>query len=278
MKPAFADVFQRAGLVYAEAIPFSVCRTINGAKLHTLSFAPQTALMMAVPFFVDLPADANLSLYAMAEDYHLFFRELSRGLIQKLSALAPTAQFAAFADASPIDERDAALRAGLGVLGRHGLVITEKYASFVFLGEILTDLAFEEIGDRAPTEPRLCEGCGACLAACPKKDLCLSALTQKKGELSAEEAAEIRALGSAWGCDLCQLACPHTACAEETPFSFFRENRITHLDREAVAAMPNALFKRRAFAWRGRATLLRNLTLLAAPGTEQTPLPTEKEL
>ena len=169
MKPAFADVFQRAGLVYAEAIPFSVCRTINGAKLHTLSFAPQTALMMAVPYFVDLPADANLSLYAMAEDYHLFFRELSRGLIQKLSALAPTAQFAAFADASPIDERDAALRAGLGVLGRHGLVITEKYASFVFLGEILTDLAFEEIGDRAPTEPRLCEGCGACLAACPPR-------------------------------------------------------------------------------------------------------------
>lgn len=43
-------------------------------------------------------------------------------------------------DSSPIPERAAALCAGLGVLGDNGLVLLDKWGSWIFLGTILTNL------------------------------------------------------------------------------------------------------------------------------------------
>ena len=95
---------------------------------------------------------------------------------------------------------------------------------------------------------------------------CLSAVTQKKGDLSEDEKAYIKKYGSAWGCDICQLVCPLVKKAidggAETPIEFFRENRIKNLTPEALSEMTDEEFKKRAFSWRGRATVERNLRLL----------------
>ena len=107
--------------------------------------------------------------------------------------------------------------AGLGVLGDNGLLITPRWGSFVFIGEIITL-------SEAPPEPaplKFCAHCGRCSAACPSPDSCLSALTQKKGALSAGEEELIRRSGSVWGCDICQLACPCNDGAEETAIPEF---------------------------------------------------------
>lgn len=258
-------LFEERGIVYADAIPFSLCRVREPRRLARLSFVPQSAILFAIPYLVrnnSLSEKPNLSLYARAKDYHLFFKRFSADLLTGLAALFPGASFKAFADASPIDEREAAVKAGLGVIGKHSLLITEKYASFVFLGEILTDLPYERVGTRQSFALRFCEGCGKCLAACPRgSGECLSALTQKKGELAEEEADRIRAGGLIWGCDRCQLACPHAATAEETPIAFFRENLISHLDEETLCSMGEEEFSERAFSWRGKGPLLRNLAL-----------------
>lgn len=268
MKEAIRRLFEEQSVEYAEAIPFSLCRVIHEGKLARLPFVPQTAILMAIPYYVDRPPQANLSLYAMSEDYHFFFRGLFEVLVDRLKERFPCASFAPFADASPIDERDAAVRCGLGVLGENGLLINEKYASFVFLGEILTDLSYEAVGDKTDFEIRRCEGCGACRRACPKTDLCLSALTQKKGALSRDEKETLLCLGSVWGCDLCQVACPHSRNAAVTPFAFFHQNRISRLTKEILLGMSEEEFSRRAFAWRGRNTILRNLELFSHPSTE----------
>ena len=94
---------------------------------------------------------------------------------------------------------------------------------------------------------------------------CLSAVTQKKGELSAEESALILRYGSAWGCDICAAVCPYTkkAIAEgnTTPVEFFKTDRIANLTTNMVKAMDKETFRARAFAWRGRKTILRNLEI-----------------
>jgi epoxyqueuosine reductase QueG len=94
---------------------------------------------------------------------------------------------------------------------------------------------------------------------------CLSMVTQKKGELTEGERDFIKKYGSAWGCDICATVCPHTkkAIAEgaETPIEFFRNDRIVNLSSEAVNAMDKATFRERAFAWRGKKTILRNLEI-----------------
>lgn len=256
-------------------LPLSACRVTRGYLLERAGIAPDggSVIMLALPYRAPGEAGANISRYAIPMDYHHAVVDLFARLTAALSARFPGAKFAGFADHSPIDERHAAAASGLGVLGDHGLIITERYASYVFLAEIVTDLPT----DAVPCEIRTCAHCGACRAACPV-DLdwqrCLSALTQKKGALTDEEKAAILAHGCAWGCDICQEACPHTrrALAAGTlcaALPCFRTARIPHLTAAMVEGMDDDTFSRRAYAWRGRQTILRNLRLLE--GEEKQP-------
>lgn len=255
-------IFSSAGIEYADALPFSMCRVINEGKIKRLGFEPATVIIFAVPYLYELHCDANISVYAAAEDYHLFFRELFEALVPELSALFPEGNFAVFADNSPIDERDAAAKAQIGVIGENRLLITEKYSSFVFLGEIITDLPADKLITLEDFTVRRCRGCGKCAAACPSPDSCLSAITQKKGELSEEEERLIKASGCAWGCDICQLVCPCSEKINPTPVDFFKKNLIFRLTSEEIKGMSKPEFSRRAYAWRGKKTILRNIELL----------------
>ena len=276
-------IFASEGITQYAAIPFSACRvTLQRLLDREPGFVPRTVLLYLVPYYAG-PAE-NLSLYAAARDYHLFFRAFGEKLIGYLQTVFPTGGFRSYGDHSPIAECDAAAKAGLGVIGRNGLLINRKYASLVFIGDVVTDVppdAFPACRD--PSEISFCENCGCCAAACPtgilsgKGELCLSAVTQKKGELSPEEKDLILSHGSAWGCDLCQLACPHVKRAigsgdALTPIPFFRENRTPRLTYDLVANMPEDEFKSRAYAWRSRKTLLRNLALLEGREEENHPL------
>ena len=258
------------GIALYAALPFSACRvTLPRLLERHPDFTPQTALIYLVPYYAG--ETENLSLYAAARDYHLFFSDFSQKLIAHISKAYPNSRSLAFSDHSPIDERDAAVRAGLGIIGRNGLLITEKYASFVFIGELLTDLPPEALGCAAEPSPlRFCEDCGACRAACPTGILggaasdCLSAITQRKGELTEAELALMVKHRTVWGCDLCQTSCPHAKRAirektAETPIPFFLEDRTPHLTYRMIEEMPEEQFRSRAYAWRGRKTLLRNL-------------------
>ena len=161
-------------------------------------------------------------------------KELEAAVLPQLREAYPDLTFALFADHSPIMEVDAAARAGLGVLGMNGLLLTPGYGSFVFIGELITDADYtlvtgEPIPD-FPADPPRCEGCGLCVKACPAgcragdRSGCLSALTQKKGDLTPEETAAIVKGGLVWGCDACQLACPHNrAIIEEVKVIIYED-------------------------------------------------------
>lgn len=259
------------------AIPLSDCRIQKPylLKKHSIS-EDGTTILMAVPYLVT--ADAfdqrrNLSLYAVSKDYHGYFDALGKDILPRLAALYPDAHFALFADHSPIAEADAAARCGLGALGRHGLLITPAYGSFVFLGEIVTDMPYEAVtghpAPQIPQEPQRCHGCGTCIRACPGKclpesrDTCLSALTQKKGILTDAEVGLLKEHDLIWGCDTCQLTCPLNQAVlregRDTPIRYFLEDRVLSLDAEALEQMPREIFDTYAFAWRGKDVLLRNI-------------------
>lgn len=247
------------------ALPLSATRITKPYLLERCGITDGSVVCFAIPYYTEPEGATNLSVYAYAEDYHLFVRELGAGLCARLTALYPDNRFAVFADHSPIDERHAAAAAGLGVIGRHGMLITEPYSSYVFLGELITDAILEDESG----EIKYCRGCGACRAACPSelKGNCLSALTQKKGELSTEERELIRLHGSVWGCDKCAEVCPHTHMARNrgtltSPVPFFSQERITNLTLPVLDAMDDQTFSRRAYSWRGRETIKRNIRLM----------------
>ena len=93
---------------------------------------------------------------------------------------------------------------------------------------------------RESSFPRGCEDCGRCKTACPTGILrgegkdCLSAITQKKGELTHEEERLILENNTVWGCDACQSCCPYTIRAKArgtvyTPIPYFKEECIIEL-------------------------------------------------
>ncbi len=262
-----SDFFQKNKIDCFSPLPLEACRLLRPYLLEREGLGNTgTAVLFAVPY-LPTPCDAtkrNISAYAVPRDYHLFFQDLFEELLPLLKAAYPHHRFAAFADHSPIDEVHAAARAGLGVIGKNGLLITPLYSSYVFLGEIITDMVISaEVHDVSP-----CRGCGACERACPAKGAlpCLSALTQKKGTLTREEEEYVLRGGSVWGCDKCQEVCPHTkeALQKGTLYStipYFINSAIPYLTKEILNEMSNDAFSRRAYAWRGRAVVERNLAI-----------------
>jgi len=238
-------------------------------KRRCLPEGIQTILVGVYPYYSGDRRERNLSLYAVVPDYHVTLAGMLERAAAELKALSPGHIFLPFADNSPICEVEAACRAGLGVRGRHNLLITPRFGSFVFIGELLTTLPFED-KERAGSG---CDGCGLCAAACPTSALngnggfergrCLSYLTQKKGGLSPEEESALKKASCVWGCDLCQLACPRNKGVEMASSC---GQALWSLKRESLEGLSSEQFRKayggRAFAWRGKETLLRNLRLL----------------
>jgi epoxyqueuosine reductase len=267
----YREILQGYGVEFSGAVPFSVCRVFDEDIITRRGIAIseiKSAILFLVPYYFDDGEKGNISVYARAHDYHLFFEKLYSDIVPKLET-AYNARFWGFADKSAIGEVGAASCAGLGAIGDNGLIINEKYGSFVFIGEILSDVDPERLGCSADVEyePSFCTHCGACRAACPMNEGqgCLSFVTQKKGELAAEEEALILKYGYAWGCDICAAVCPFTkkaiAAGNTTPIEFFKNDRIAFLTFDAVEAMDKQTFKKRAFSWRGKKTIIRNLEL-----------------
>jgi epoxyqueuosine reductase QueG len=147
------------------------------------------------------------------------------------------------------------------MIGDNGMLITEKYSSYVFIGEIITDLPLPI--EREYNISR-CEGCGRCKKACPICDIgeCLSALTQKKGELTEEQVGLMKDVNTVWGCDECQKCCPYNKNISLTEIDFFADKRQQKLTKELLDAMSDEEFKQRAYSWRGKKTIERNLEKL----------------
>lgn len=260
------ELFEKEKIEYFSVLSYSDVRTVNERLAAKLGFAPKSVIMFLVPYYSG--ETVNISRYAASLDYHIIIKDITERIIKGLLAIFPAAAFAGFGDHSPIAEQHAALISGLGILGDNGLLINEKYGSYVFIGDIITDLSPECLGAVEPREISRCEHCGACLSACPTGILrgdgvdCLSAITQRKGELTDAEAALMREYNTVWGCDACQSVCPHNFAPTLSPVPVFMSDRIVELNDEILSSMSDAEFSRRAFSWRGRAVLERNLKLM----------------
>ena len=267
MKDILKKYFESAKIEYYAVLPYSACREINPGIMEREDFAPKSVIVYLLPYYTG--DTVNLSRYAASLDYHLALRECADGLISALRELSPDIKAKGYGDHSPISEVSAALVSGLGAIGDNGLILNEKYGSYVFIGDVVTDIEPDLLGAISPREVKTCYHCGACRRACPTGILrgegedCLSAITQRKGGLTEAEKNLMRKYNTAWGCDLCQSACPYNREPVITPLDFFHRERISELTRDVLDSMDKPTFMRRAFAWRGRKTVERNLEILA---------------
>lgn len=265
MREEIENFFKENKIEYFSAVSYTDLYEISPEIMARENFTGRSVIVFLVPYYVSKPI--NLSIYAASLDYHLILREITDKLIALLSSLYPNNHFAGYGDHSPIDEVGAALIGGLGMRGDNGLFINEKYGSYVFLGDVVTDLEPKELST-VKNPIKECLHCKRCLSACPTRILrgesgdCLSAITQRKGDLSADEIALMQKCNTVWGCDLCQTCCPYNEGAEKTPIDFFYSDRIECLTSDILSSMSKSELRTRAFGWRGRTVVERNLKAL----------------
>ena len=263
VRESIEEFFKENKIEYFSFLRYGDCREINSAIIGRENFSPRSVIMFVLPYYTG--ECENMSIYASSLDYHIAIREVTEGVIEILKRHYQDCSAKGYGDHSPIDERHAALISGLGILGDSGLLINEKYGTYIFIGDVVTDIAPEELGYTKPCEIEKCEGCGICKAKCPtgilrgECDDCLSAITQRKGDLTDDEIKLMRQVNTVWGCDECQRYCPHNKKLVLTPIPFFYRDRIASLNSEILQNMSRSEFQKRAFAWRGRRTVERNL-------------------
>ena len=250
--------------------PFGFC-SIKAAQPYlncrALSRIPQNAqsvIVLLFPYYTGEHPKKNISRYAMIPDYHMVAGDYLKKLCNILQEEFPQHCFESFVDNSPLREVSCGEAAGLGVVGDNGLLITSEYGSYVFLGEIVTDMALtpaKPIGDG-------CLHCGLCRKACPQAalqangsvvlDLCRSHITQKKGELSPQEQEQLLDGALIWGCDICNDVCPMNKNAALTPIPEFLASLTPWMDEEKILSLLDS----RPYNYRGKKTILRNYYLL----------------
>lgn len=232
----------------------------------------KSIIVCAFPYYIGEKNETNISKYCYGKDYHMVIDEILNKACEDIKDEVEWFEYKIFADNGPLVDRHLAYKAGIGYYGINNNIITDKYGSYVFIGYIVNNFDFDI--DK-PLE-KSCLGCNKCVEYCPGNALkgnfemnpkeCVSFLTQKKEELSESEKYKINNNKMIFGCDVCQDVCPHNKDIQKTKLKDFYENIITKLDEEEIDEISNKEFKRRygnrAFSWRGRKIIKRNMDII----------------
>ena len=222
---------------------------------------------------VQQDADApKISKYAYGVDYHYVIKDKLNQLLEYIKDEIGDVHGRAFVDSAPIMEKAWAKKSGLGWIGKHSNLITQKVGSYYFIAELIVDLDLEV--DHAVTDH--CGSCTACIDACPTQAItepykvdgskCISYFTI---ELKENIPSEMKGQLDHWmfGCDVCQEVCPWNRFSKNHSEPLFNPNpkllSMSKKDWEEITQETfNKVFKKSAVKRTKYSGLKRNVRFL----------------
>lgn len=179
----------------------------------------QSVICVALNYYTDQarspsPNHAKISRYGWGRDYHRILHKKLKALALWLEAQGDQIQARYYADTGPVQDKAWAQKAGIGWIAKNSNVITRDYGSWVFLGEVLTNLTLTP--DRPHTAH--CGTCTRCIEACPTGAIaepfvvdanrCIAYHTIENRAETLPEQIVPQLQGWVAGCDICQDVCP----------------------------------------------------------------------
>jgi epoxyqueuosine reductase len=187
--------------------------------IYQLMPAAKTVIALALNYYTphqrpDNPNHAKIARYAWGRDYHKVLSKKLKQLTTWLTQSFDDVEARYYVDTGPIQDKFWAQSAGIGWIGKNGNVINRKYGSWLFLGEIVTNIPL--IASDPHTQH--CGTCTRCISACPTGAItqpfvvdanrCIAYHTiENRAETLPPEIAE-NLQGWVAGCDICQDVCP----------------------------------------------------------------------
>ena len=188
-------------------------KRLDPTKLVEGSKSVVSLLLNYFPTEIQNNESYKLSKYAYGTDYHFVIKDKLKHLLQAIQDKIGEVHGRAFVDSAPVLDKAWAAKSGLGWIGKHSNLLTQKVGSFYFIAELIIDLELEY--DHVVTDH--CGTCTACIDACPTEAItepyvvdgskCISYFTI---ELKDNIPSEFKGQFDDWmfGCDVCQDVCP----------------------------------------------------------------------
>jgi epoxyqueuosine reductase len=236
----------------------------------------KTIISFAFNYFpekIQNPESPKIAKYAYGKDYHFVLKEKLFKMVEWMQTQYGEFAFRVFVDSGPVLERAWGEKAGLGWIGKHGLLINKDHGSWFFLAEIILDLEFSP---DFPYTKDYCGTCNKCVEACPTEAIlpnktlnasqCISYLTiELKEQIPSTYKKDMN--GWVFGCDICQDVCPWTRFSKphKEP-DFLPKEELLEMNQEEWKEITQEtfkyLFKKSAIQRAGFVKLKQNIDLV----------------
>ena len=159
---------------------------------------------------------AGFTLGFSGVDYHYKIKESLVTISEKIKKQKENIEYKICVDTYPVLERDLAVRAGLGWVGKSSMLIHPTHGSYTIIGSILLNQKFD-LPQRGNVEDQ-CHDCSKCVESCPTQAICNNRTidagncisnftTQEKRQLTPPNGYEDTSY--IFGCDVCMDVCPY---------------------------------------------------------------------
>ena len=191
-----------------------------------------------------------ISNYARGADYHHVLKLKLAKLAETLAEKRGGSNIGRICvDSDPLAEREWAVRAGIGWIGKQGSVVNPELGCCFFLGELLVNIELEPSQQLPPQ----CQDCRLCAKSCPAGAImpgnqidarrCISYLTiEHKGEINPEIASCFGS--SVFGCDRCTSVCPWNQHKKTPSMPEFNVSPSTILSLENLSVLDKIGFQK----------------------------------
>jgi arabinose-5-phosphate isomerase len=223
----------------------------NRFNPETLLPGCKSVIVVTYNYLTDIQPKSDkyrFARYTWIQDYHILVKELLQKFADKIEKCYPSINYRTTVDSSAISEKRWAIEAGVGSMGKNGL-IHNRHGSFFVLGVLLVD-QFCDVYD--PSLPKSdCGDCDICVKSCPANALetpyrvdARRCVSYRNTEDKYPDYSKLAKEKYVFGCDICQEVCPRNKKKFANPLNVSKKSVFLPLENDELETLSETDFKR----------------------------------